>query len=90
MAILNPQQIKEVNEIIAEIDKSIQPKCEIGAHDKPSLTALLKSQNLKKEVVFFKCKREYSETIVSHFVKDKGAIKNRFHKNNQAYIFILK
>ncbi len=90
MAILNAQQIKEVNEIIAEIDKVIKPKSEIGAHDKPALTALLKTQNLKKEVTFFKCKREYSEIIVTHFVKEKGISKNRFHKNNQEYIFILK
>ena len=90
MAILNVQQIKEVNEIIAEIDKAIKPKSEIGAHDKPSLTALLKTQDLKKEITFFKCKREYSETIVTHFVKEKGILINRFHKNNQGYIFILK
>jgi hypothetical protein len=90
MAILNAHQIKEINELIAEIDKSIKPKSEIGAHDKPALNALLKTQNLKKKATFFPCKREYSETIVTHFVKEKGVIKNRFHKNNQAYIFILK
>jgi ATP/maltotriose-dependent transcriptional regulator MalT len=90
MAILNAQQIKEVNEVIAEIEKAIKPKCEIGAHDKPALTALLKAQNLKKDVAYFKCKREYSETIVMHFVKEKSVIKNRFHKNSQAHIFILK
>jgi hypothetical protein len=90
MAILNAQQIKEVNEVIAEIDKAIKPTCEIGAHDKPALTALLKTQNLKKEVVYFKCKREFSETIVMHFVKEKSIPKNRFHKNNQAYIFVMK
>jgi hypothetical protein len=90
MAILNAQQIKEINEQIAEIEKSIKPACEIGAHDKPSLTALLKGQNLKKEVVWFKCKREYSDDIVAHFIKEKGVVKNRFHKNNQSYIYILQ
>jgi hypothetical protein len=90
MAVLNAQQIKEINELIAEIDKSIKPKSEIGAHDKPALAALLKTQNLKKEPIYFKCKREYSDAIVAHFIKEKGAIKNRFHKNNQSYIFILK
>ena len=90
MAILNPQQIKEVNEAIAEIDKAIKPKCEMGAHDKPALTALLKIHDPKKKVVFFKCKREYSDAIVTHFVKEKSVTKNRFHKNNQGYIFILK
>lgn len=90
MAILNAQQIKEINEAIAEIGKAITPGCEIGAHDRATLNAMLKTQNLKKEVVYFKCKREYSDTIVAHFVKEKSAVKNRFHKNNQAYIFILK
>jgi hypothetical protein len=82
MAVLNSQQIKEVNEVIAGIEKSIKPKCEIGAHDKPSLVSLLKAQNLKNEVVYFRCKREYSDAI--------GVVKNRFHRNNQSYIFILK
>lgn len=90
MAILNTQQIKEVNAVIAEIDKVIKPNYEIGAHDRPALNALLKTQNLKKEVIFFTCKREFSEIIVMHFVKEKSIAKNRFHKNNQAYIFILK
>jgi hypothetical protein len=90
MAMLNVQQIKEINEQIEEIGKAIQPTCEIGAHDKPSLTALLKAQNLQKEIVYFKCKREYSDAIVTHFVKEKGVAKNRFHKNNQSFIFILK
>ena len=49
MAILNVQQIKEINEQIEEIGKAIQPNCEIGAHDKPSLNTLLKAQNVKKE-----------------------------------------
>ena len=90
MAVFNVVQIKEINEVIEEIGKVIKPKSEIGAHDKASLSVLLKSQNLKKEPICFKCKREYSDAIVSHFVKEKGAIKNRFHKNNQSTIFILK
>jgi hypothetical protein len=90
MALLNAQQIKEVNQVIAEIDKVIKPNYEIGAHDRPALNALLKTQNLKKEVIFFACKRELSETIVMHFVKEKGVAKNRFHKNNQAFIFVVK
>jgi len=89
MAILNTQQIKEINEQITEIEKSIKPACEIGAHDKPSLSALLKAQKIEKKAVWFKCKREYSDAIVAHFVKEKGVVKNRFHKNNQSYIYIL-
>ncbi len=90
MAVFNVQQVKEINDLIAEIGKAIKPKCEIGAHDKASLAALLKTQTPKKESIYFKCKREFSDAIVTHFVKEKGVIKSRFHKNNQAYIFIVK
>lgn len=90
MAVFNVQQIKEINEAIEEINKSITPKCEIGAHDKASMNVLLKTQKSTKKATYVACKREYSDAIVAHFVKEKGAIKNRFHKNNQAYIFILK
>jgi len=90
MAVFNEHQVKEINDLIAEIGKGIKPKCEIGAHDKVFLAALLKNQKPKKEVIFLKCKREFSDTIVTHFVKEKGVTKSRFHKNNQAYIFIVK
>ena len=90
MAVFNVQQIKEINDAIEEISKSVQPKCEIGAHDKVSVAPLLKAQKPPREVLYFKCKREYSDAIVAHFVKEKGAVKNRFHKNNQSSIFILK
>ncbi|HRJ30665.1 MAG TPA: hypothetical protein PLV21_01255 [Cyclobacteriaceae bacterium] len=89
MALFNPLQVKEINEIIASVTKAIKPKCEIGANDKTLLNALLKTHDPKKKATYFKCKREYSETIVSHFVKDKGVTKSRFHKNSQAYIFIV-
>jgi hypothetical protein len=89
MAVFNAQQIKDINEAIEEISKSIKPKSEIGAHEKISLSALLKTQQIKKEVVYFKCKREYSDAIVTHFVKEKGVTKNRFHKNAQSHIFVL-
>jgi hypothetical protein len=90
MAVFNAQQIKEINTLVEEISKSIKPKCEIGAHDKPSLNALLKAQKITREVTYFKCKPEFSDTLVTHFVKEKGVTKNRFHRNNQSYIFILK
>ena len=90
MAVFNIQQIKEINETIEEISKSVKSKCEIGAHDKTSLAPLLKAQKPLREAIYFKCKREYSDAIVAHFVKEKGAVKNRFHKNNQSTVFILK
>ena len=90
MAAFNVQQVKEINDLIAEIAKVVKPKSEIGAHDKVSLSALLKTQTPKKEATYFKCKRELSDAIVTHFVKEKGIAKSRFHKSNQAYIFIMK
>lgn len=90
MAFFNAQQIKEINDLIEDIAKAIKPKCEIGAHDKPSLAALLKTQNVAKGATYFKCKREYSDAIITHFVKEKGIIKNPFHRNSQSHVFILK
>lgn len=89
MALFNPVQVKEINELIASITKAIKPKCEIGANDKTLLATLLKTHEPKKKATYFKCKREYSEAIVTYFVKEKGVTKSRFHKNSQAYIFIV-
>jgi len=90
MPTFNAHQIVEINELIAQIEKVVKPKSEIGAQDKVLLNALLKNQTPKKEVTFFKCRREFSETIVMHFMKEKGVAKSRYHKNNQAYIFVIK
>ena len=90
MPIFSANQITEINELIAEIEKSVKPKCEIGARDKAFLSNLLKSAKEKKKPQFFKCKREYSDVIVSHFVKEKGLTKNRFHTNGQSAIYLLK
>ena len=90
MALYNAQQIKEINDCIAEVAKSITPKCEIGAQNKATVAALLKAQSPAKKATFFKCKPEQSDAIVAHFVKEKGVAKNKFHKNSQPYIFIVK
>jgi hypothetical protein len=89
MPVFSQQQIIEINTLIAEIEKSIKPKAEIGARDKKSLSALLKVSPIKKTPHFFPCKREYSDTIVTFFVKEKGVAKNRFHMNGQPAIFVL-
>jgi len=89
MAIYNAQQIKEINELIAEIEKVIKPKSEIGAQNKAILAALLKTQAPVKKATYFKCKPELSDAVVTHFVKEKGVAKNRFHKNNQPFIFFV-
>lgn len=90
MPIFSNQQIIEINSIIAEIEKTIESSSEIGARDKAFLTPLLKANDITKAPIFFKCKREYSDAIVSHFVKEKGLVKNRYHMNNQSFIYILK
>ncbi len=85
----SPQQIKEINIIIEQIEKSIKPNCEIGAREKLILNNLLTVNNIDKTPIFFKCKREYSDTIVSHFLKAKGLTRNRFSSNSQSFIFLL-
>ena len=90
MSQFKPHQIEEINEIIAEIEKEIKPKQEIGAHEKVSLKSQLKILKAKKDPVFFKCKLEYSDAIVNYFVKEKGVQRSRFHRTNQTYIFLLK
>jgi hypothetical protein len=89
MAIYNAQQIKEINDLIAGIEKVIKPKSEIGAQNKTTLAALLKTQTPAKKATYFKCKPELSDAIVAHFVKEKGIVKSRFHKNNQPFVFIV-
>lgn len=90
MQSFSPRQIGEINAVIAEIEKSIKAKCEIGAHDKVSLSSLLKATGEKRKAEFFKCRREYADAIVSFFVKEKGVVKNRFNKSSQSSIFVLK
>ncbi len=90
MVTFNAHQIEEINELIEQIAKAVKPKSEIGAQDKALLSALLKGQAPKKEATFFRCKREFSEAIVTHFVKEKGVAKSRYHRNGQAYIFVVK
>jgi hypothetical protein len=86
---LSPTQVTEVNALIAEIEKVIKPKNEIGSRERASLTSLLTANKIEKKPLFFKCKREYSDIVVSHFVKEKGTIKSRFHMNGQPVIFVL-
>ena len=82
-------QIEEINAIIKAIESKLKPKMEIGAKDPPVLAALLKANNIKKVPKSFKCKREYSETIVSYFVKEKGVPRNKFSSNLQTAVFII-
>jgi len=89
MTKLSPQQVTEVNALIAEIEKVVKPKSEIGGREKASLTSLLAASKVDKKPIFFKVKREYSDTVIAHFVKEKGLTKSRYHMNGQALIFLL-
>lgn len=93
MARFNEKQVNEINLIIENIDKAIKKlgkkKFEIGSRDKTILLALLKSAKVETNRLFFSCKREYSEAIVSHFVNEKGFTKNKFSANTQENIYLL-
>jgi hypothetical protein len=84
----NEKEIREINEIIAEISKVIKPKSEIGARSKATLTGLLASTKTKK-ATYFKCKREYSDAILNHFTKEKGIAKSRFSMSAQDTVFVI-
>jgi hypothetical protein len=89
MPSLSPKQIEEVNELIEQVEKSIKPKCEIGAQSKVILTGLLSANKVKKKAKYIPCKREYSDTVVNYFVNEKGVAKSKFHANGRDFIFIL-
>lgn len=85
----NEKEVREINEIIAEITKVIKPKSEIGARSKATLAGLLASGKSTKKPSYFKCKREYSDAIVNHFVKEKGVTKSRFSMTTQDTVFVI-
>jgi hypothetical protein len=89
MSKFNAKEIGEINDIIAEIDKVIKPKSEIGARDKATVLTLLASAKVTKKPIFFKTRKEYSDAIVGHFVKEKSISRNRYHMSTQGHIFIL-
>ena len=89
MPTFSQNQIEEINAIIKAIEGEIKPKMEIGAKDRVVLTSLLKANKIDKAPKFFKCKREYSDAIVSYFVKEKGVTRNKFSGNLQPFVFII-
>jgi hypothetical protein len=89
MAIFAPKQIEEINAVIEQIEKEVKPNCEIGAREKILLRTILKTNKVERVAKFFPCKREYSDTIVAHFVNEKGLVKNKFSSMGQAFVFLL-
>jgi len=89
MATFSQKQLDEINTIIKAIEAEIKPKMEIGAKDRAILTSLLKASKIDKMPKHFKCKREYSDAIISFFVKEKAIPRSRFSSNSQTSIFLL-
>ncbi len=89
MAKFSEKQVEEINEIIAAIAKEIKASHEIGARDRKILNGLLANNKIEKSPKFFPCKREYSESIVSYFVKEKNHKRNKFSMNTQSFVYIL-
>jgi hypothetical protein len=83
------KQVEEINAIIEAIGKEVKPNSEIGARDRKILSGLLAANKIEKSPKFFACKREYSEAIVSYFVKEKNTKRNKFSMNTQSFIYIL-
>jgi hypothetical protein len=92
MAKFNEHQVKEINAIISDIQKSIdtikKKSFVIGARDRTTVQVLLKANGKEtSNLKFFKCKRDYSESIVKYFI-EKGIAKDKFSMNSQAYIYL--
>jgi hypothetical protein len=85
----NEKEVREINEIIAEVTKVIKAKSEIGARSRATLAGLLAASKVAKKPVYFKCKREYSDAILNHFVKEKGITKSKFSMPTQDSIFVI-
>jgi len=89
MPTFTQNQVEEINAIIKAIGGEIKPEMEIGAKDKVVLADLLHANKIKKVPKMFKCKREYSDAIVSYFVKEKGVPRSRFSSGLQTSIFLI-
>jgi|GEM_PF-633031 len=85
----NPQEVKEMNEVISQIQKVLQPDAEIGIQDKTTLNHLLHTNRIDKKVKFFPCKRHLSEKVVKHFVHVKGVLRNKFSSNMKEFIYVI-
>jgi hypothetical protein len=82
-------EVEEINAIIKAIESEVKPNSEIGAKDRVVLTGLLQANKVETMPKHFKCKREFSDTIVTYFVKEKGLVRNRFSSNFQSSVFLI-
>jgi hypothetical protein len=89
MAKFNPKQVEDINAIIKSVEAELKPGMEIGAKERASLASLLQVNKIEKRPKHFKSKAEYSDAIVTYFVKEKGVAKNRFSGNMQTSVYII-
>jgi hypothetical protein len=89
MAKFNPKQVEEINAIIKSVEAELKPGMEIGAKERTSLAGLLQVNKIDKRPKHFKCRPEYSDAIVSYFVKEKGVPRNRFSGNMKTSIYLI-
>jgi hypothetical protein len=90
MQIKKDQSITEINTVIAKIQETITPECEIGALASTMLSSKLSMNNIeRKKVKTYKCKRDHSDKIVQYFVKEKGIKKNKFSMNLQDCVYVI-
>lgn len=89
----NEKEVKEINAIIADIQKAVDKlktkKCLIGARDRTTIQLLLKSDGREDvKITTFRCQRPYSEAILQYFI-DKGLERDKFSMNLQQCIYLL-
>ena len=89
MAKFNPKQVEEINAIIKSVEAALKPGMEIGAKERTSLASLLQANKIEKRPKHFKSRPEYSDAIVSYFVKEKGLTRNRFSGNMQNSVYLI-
>jgi hypothetical protein len=88
-SIFNEKQIKEINDIIEQITGKLQKDCEIAACNKVMLASMLSARKIEKTIKSVACRPEYSNAIVSYFVKEKGVALSQFNRNLQSTICII-
>jgi hypothetical protein len=89
----NEKEVKEINVIIADIQKAMDKikskSVLIGARDKTIIQSLLKRDSrAEAKMTGFKCPRNFSEAIVQHFIA-KGLQRDKFSMNAQEYVYLL-
>ena len=89
MPTFDKKQIEEINSVIEKITNALKENCEIAACDAKIFSARVLALKIDKTVKYFPCKREYSDTIIAYFKKEKGLPVSRFSTHLQSSICLL-